>query len=411
MNDQSPVRPTRLAIIVSHPIQYSVWLYEALARDKAIELRVFFCTRLGQTPYHDTGMGVMIQWAGPLTDGYDHIFLPEGDAVSKISFSTVDNPSVTSALSAFRPDAIITHGYRLKTILRAVFWAAFRRIPVLLTSDSSLRNERLTAVKRLFKKPLLKLILNFYSGFLTSGDENEAYLRKYGVSPSVMFRTPFSIDERTHRAIRADRASVRMKVRQELGILVAAYVVLSVGKLERRKRTEDTVNAVGILSKRAKDRPVVHLIAGDGDQRAQVEATILRNGNRSRLLGFVNIDRLPSIYAASDVLVHASELEPRGMIFYEAACVGLPIICTSVSGAVGATDIVRPGENALVFEPRHVDELAEHLWSLYRDPDLYATLARRSIEIFEENSLARAVEGVHRALSYLDEAGRLPRIR
>jgi len=402
MNEQSSTRPTRLGIVVSHPIQYSVWLYEALARNKAIELRVFFCTRLGQIPYPDSGMGVMIQWAGRLTDGYDHVFLPGGDAVSRISFSSVDNPSITSALSSFRPDAIITNGYSLKTILRALFWAAKHRIPALLVSDSSLRNERLTPAKRLFKKPVLKLILKFYTAFLTSGDENEAYLRAYGVSPSAMFRSPFTIDELTYRAIRAKRASVRAKVRQELGIHESAFVVLSVGKLQSFKRTEDTVNAVGILSERVKDRSVVHLIAGDGDQRAQVEAAIVRNGNRSTLLGFVNIDGLPSLYAASDVLVHASELENRGMIFYEAACVGLPIICTSASGAVGASDIVRPGENAMVFEPRRVDEVVEHLWSLYRDQGLYAALARRSLEIFEENSLARAVEGVHRALSYVN---------
>jgi hypothetical protein len=61
----------RLAIIVSHPIQYYVPLYRQLARRDDVAIRVFFTWHAGQVAVEDHGFNIPVAWDIPLTAGYD----------------------------------------------------------------------------------------------------------------------------------------------------------------------------------------------------------------------------------------------------------------------------------------------------------------------------------------------------
>jgi len=58
-------------------------------------------------------MKTTLAWATDLTGGYSHEFLPEAETFARSGFH-LDNPSVGAALSRFRPDAVILHGYGSK---------------------------------------------------------------------------------------------------------------------------------------------------------------------------------------------------------------------------------------------------------------------------------------------------------
>jgi hypothetical protein len=64
----------RIAIIVSHPIQYYAPLYQRLAQRDDLVIKVFFTWHVGATPVQDTGFGMPIAWDLPLTEGYDTPF-------------------------------------------------------------------------------------------------------------------------------------------------------------------------------------------------------------------------------------------------------------------------------------------------------------------------------------------------
>ncbi len=68
-------RKTRLAIVSTHPIQYNVPVFQALAADKRLELRVLYgwC---GASQIADPGFGQPIQWDIPLLEGYDFELVP-----------------------------------------------------------------------------------------------------------------------------------------------------------------------------------------------------------------------------------------------------------------------------------------------------------------------------------------------
>jgi len=394
--EAASVRPRRLAIVVSHPIQHFVSFYRALAEQDGLVLKVFFCSRIGLERYYDDEMKTEIAWSADLTSGYDHEFLPGAERITRIAPLSVDNSGVGAALERFAPDAVLLYGYNLATTLRALAWARLNGVPALMTSDSELRQRR-AGWKAALKSAALPLLLGQFRAFLAVGDNNEAYFLHYGVPAQRIFRSPFTIDEETYRTARADRARLRATFREARGIAADDFVALFVGKLSARKRPGDLLAAARRLQG---SRPLRLVFAGDGDLRAQLQREAEQAGLPAHFLGFVNLDALPAVYAASDVIVHPSELDPHPLICSEAACVGLPMLLSDRVGALGPTDIARPGVNALSFVCGNIDDLAAVLRELLDDPARVRAMGEASMRVFDELDMRRSVAGAMDALRF-----------
>jgi glycosyltransferase involved in cell wall biosynthesis len=405
MNDQSPARPTRLAIIVSHPIQHFAPFYRAIAKERSIELKVFFCSRIGLKTYYDPEMGVSLKWAADLTSGYDHEFLPEADRIVSISFSSVDNPSIAAALTAFTPDAVVVGGYAQKTALRALFWSRRHDVPILMVSDGHLGPENRSRARTVARELVMPLLLRLYAGFLTVGDENERMYAHFGVSVARMFRSPFTIDETVFLRTRDERASRRARLRSELGIGDIDVVFLFVGKLSARKRPSDFIEAALQLIETPRDERVFAVLCGDGEERDAL-ARVAGATERIRFAGFVNLDRLPDFYAAADILVHAAEADPHPLACSEAACIGLPMIVSDHIGAVGPTDIARPDQNAIVYPCGDIGALAGAMRRLASNPELRASMSAASVRIYDECGMAASLAGLQAALDAVERTRR-----
>jgi len=131
----------RLAIVISHPIQHFVSFFRALARVPALQVKVFFGSKIGVKAYFDEQFRTVIKWSGNLLDGYDYVFLPGAESRDDVGFWTIDNP-VREDLLAFRPDVVLTYGYGHVLTLKAIALCRMYRIPVLTISDSELDRER-----------------------------------------------------------------------------------------------------------------------------------------------------------------------------------------------------------------------------------------------------------------------------
>ncbi len=391
-----PSKP-RLAIVVSHPIQHFVHLYRAIAAGGEAQLKVFFCSKIGLQAYHDTEMNTVIRWAGDMTAGYDHEFLPGADKVTRVSFSRVNNSGVGARLSEYNPDAVMLYGYAQITQLKALFWCRLRRVPVLMTGDGDFVKQRST-LRAMVRARVLKTLLAQVSAFLTVGDQNEAMLASLGVPRARMFRTPFPIDEESYLDHRARRAQVRAAVRTKYAIAEDAFVLLYVGKISERKRPRDLVAAWQRMSLAAgAPLGITLLYCGDGPDRPALEKAIKDAGAPAVIAGFVNVDELPAFYCAADVLVHPSEHDPHPLVCSEAACIGLPMVLSDRVGAVGPTDIAREGANALVYPFGDVEALAAAVRKLAGDAALYQKMAASSLTIYGACGLAASVAGLLKA--------------
>jgi glycosyltransferase involved in cell wall biosynthesis len=378
------VSPVRLAVVVSHPIQYYAPLWRALAREPRLDLHVLFATRVGLDRTYDLEMRTELAWATDLTAGYSHEFLPEAASFARTGFH-VDNPRVGAALSRFRPDAVVLHGYGSKTMLRALLWSKLHKGRALLVADSS-GDLAPPGWRRRVKRLVLPFLLNCYDAALTMGDRGEDHLASLGFPRARMFRMPTMMDEAFWIA-RRDRARLRAEKRAALDLSETDFVVLAAAKLSPRKRIGDLIAA-------ARGLRATLLIAGEGEQRAALEAEAAQFGVDARFLGFVNIDALPALYAAADVFVHPAGREPYGMVAVEAAIVGLPLVFAEDAGAVGPTSIARPGVNALVYRAGDVAALAKHLNRLRDAQALRAELAANSLLLSEDHDGRKSVAAV-----------------
>ncbi len=81
-----------MAIVVSHPIQHFAPFYRAIAKELAIESKVFFASRFAMKPSFDPGFNQLVQWDIDLVGGYDSEFWRVPMTSREISFWSVNSP-------------------------------------------------------------------------------------------------------------------------------------------------------------------------------------------------------------------------------------------------------------------------------------------------------------------------------
>ncbi|OQP87735.1 glycosyl transferase [Rhizobium rhizosphaerae] len=162
-------------------------------------------------------------------------------------------------------------------------------------------------------------------------------------------------------------------------------LVMSMGRFVRRKGFHTLIEAVARL-------PDAHLwLAGDGEERAALEALAAEKGmsGRMRFLGWQK-DTRPFV-AAADVFVMPSTHEPLGNVILEAWAQKRPVISSRVEGPAW---FMRDGENGLLVQSEDVDGFARAISAALNDAGLAAGLAegghRTLMAQFSEEAIAGA---------------------
>lgn len=186
--------------------------------------------------------------------------------------------------------------------------------------------------------------------------------------------------------------------RERLGLPPDGLIVLSVSRLVPRKGMPVLVEAAARL---ARTRPEVLLvIGGAGRDAARIEKTAERTGSPLRMLGRVPEEDLADLYGCADVFAMVChdrwfglEQEGFGIVFADAAAVGIPAVAGDSGGAAEA--VVHGTTGTVVDRPRDPAAVAAALAPLVDDADL-----RRS-----QGAAAR--ERAERELSWDVSAARL----
>jgi glycosyltransferase involved in cell wall biosynthesis len=170
--------------------------------------------------------------------------------------------------------------------------------------------------------------------------------------------------------------AARRELREELGIHRESRIAVSVGRLSPQKGHSTILDALGRL---AHDRPDLHFVwAGAGPLADELLGAVIAAGHADRVHLLGHRDDVPTLLAASDVLLFPSRAEGRSFALLEAMAAGLPVV-TSDIGVL--TEMVRDGETGTTFRVDDGDDLAVQLLAALDDPQHLATMAAMAQEL------------------------------
>jgi glycosyltransferase involved in cell wall biosynthesis len=205
-------------------------------------------------------------------------------------------------------------------------------------------------------------------------------------------RSPHFVDNE-HFARGAAAADVAA-TRRAWGVPDHAMTVGFVGKLLRKKRPVDLLEAVATSGRR--DIHVVYV--GDGALREECQASADRLVVPTTFAGFHNQGSLPTAYAAIDVLVLPSDTrETWGLVVNEAMACGIPAVVSNAAGC--APDLVVEGETGYSFPVGDIRVLATRLGTLASSSELRLRLGAQSREHISAYTAEAAVAGILEAVA------------
>jgi phosphatidylinositol alpha-1,6-mannosyltransferase len=157
--------------------------------------------------------------------------------------------------------------------------------------------------------------------------------------------------------------------RTRLGLSPAQRLILSVGRLQRRKGFDSVIRALPMLRERGIDAH--YALIGIGEDLDYLRGLAIEHGvaDRVHLLGHVAYDELPHWYAACDVFSMPNrdidgDTEGFGLVFLEAAAAGKP----AVSGIAGGTgSAIVDGVTGLRVDGERIEPIAHALERLLSD--------------------------------------------
>jgi phosphatidylinositol alpha-1,6-mannosyltransferase len=171
-------------------------------------------------------------------------------------------------------------------------------------------------------------------------------------------------------------------LRAGIGLTPAHKLVLSVGRLQRRKGFDHVVRALPGLVARGID--VHHAVVGIGEDWDQLERVATELGVRERLhlLGHVEPDDLPRWYNACDLFAMPNrdiegDTEGFGIVYLEANACAKPAVA-GITGGTGSA--VQDGLNGLRVDGDSVEAVEAGLARLLQDPSLARQLGQAGRE-------------------------------
>lgn len=353
----------RLAVVLSHPVQYYSPWFQWLAARRALDLRVFYLWEFGVTAQRDPQFEKTIQWDVDLLSGYESEFVPN---VSRDPgthhFNGLDNPALTARLAAWKPDALLLFGYNWRSHLRALWWARRSGVPVILRGDSHLLGR---GAPSLLRRTALGLLFRQFSAFATVGLANRDYYRTFGVPEKKLFFAPHAVDATRFNGGDAATRLAAARLRSDLG-LDGRRVVVFAGKFHERKQPVELLHAFHEVGARGD----ALLFVGDGPARPQLEelARVRPRDREVRFLPFANQTEMPSRYLVGDIFALPSRgfYETWGLAVNEAMHLGVPCLVSDLVGC--QRDLVTPGQTGWVFPANEPTALAATLRTALRTP-------------------------------------------
>lgn len=389
-----------LAILTTHPIQYQVPLWQALARDGSVPFEVWYLSDHGVELSYDVQFGKSFSWDLDTLRGYPSRFLKVNKNANVARFNQVRLAQDLGRLFDERGiTALWIQGWQVRAYWQAVWQAHARGIPVWLRGESNDLAPTPMWKKRA-KQILHTRLFSRVQEFLFIGSANRRLYESFGVKPEQLHPAPYCVDNdrfaRQAAALSPERAGIRSHWR----IPEDAFCILFAGKFIPKKRPLDLIAAARDPRLGKLARPVHLLFVGSGglgesirkathvvyDAEARLSRQTNNGGQNGRgpsasFTGFLNQTEISKAYVAADCLVLPSDhQETWGLVVNEAMASGLPCLVSDMCGC--GEDLIVPINPAFRFRIGNPEALASALLSVVEEPTP-VKLLRQHVDKFD----------------------------
>jgi phosphatidylinositol alpha-1,6-mannosyltransferase len=268
---------------------------------------------------------------------------------------------------------VVHAGRVLPEGLVALAVARFSRIPFVVYAHG----EEITTWRQPRKLRAMAYVYRHADRVIANSEFTRRELLKLGVAADRITLIYPGVDVARFRP-----GGVQADLRAGLGLSGSQKLVLSVGRLSRRKGFDQTIRAIARL--RAEGIDVHYVIIGIGEDRDYLQRIARECSAEAavHLLGHVAPEDLPRWYAAADVFAMPNrsingDNEGFGMVFLEAAACGKPAIA-GVDGGTG--DAVLDGITGCRVNGASLDDVSAALRRLLTDADLAQRFGRNGRE-------------------------------
>jgi glycosyltransferase involved in cell wall biosynthesis len=266
-------RTPRVAIVVTHPIQYLTPWFRALAGRADIETAVLYCHKATAQEQANAGFGVAFDWDISLLDGYASEFLVNVSSKPGVHTWGLDTPELPRRIVQGEFDSVVLIGWNYKSAWQAIRACWKTGTPVMVRGDSHLRTPRHPA-KMAAKWPFYRLFIPRLDSCLAVGTWSREYFLHYGAHPDRVFKVPHIVDSGRISAAASRSMEQRSELRRKWGLADEDVVFLFAGKFIEKKRPLDFVRSIGQACRMG--ARVSGLMVGDGALRSACVAEAIR---------------------------------------------------------------------------------------------------------------------------------------
>jgi glycosyltransferase involved in cell wall biosynthesis len=366
-NAPTIMKTVRVALLTEIISPYRIPVFNALARQKGIELHVIFLAETDPTQRRWLVYKDEIEFSCEVLPAWRR---------RRAGWHILVNRGMWSALRRFRPNSILCGGYNYPAFWEALAWAKFHSVPFAAWIESTSRDQRNPSVLTEFVK---RQFIRNCSSFAVPGKSSFEYVTSMGVSAERIHTAPNAVDIRRFANLARSAREREAQCRAELG-LPPRYFVYA-GRVTREKGVFQLLEAYTQLEPELRSKVGLVLV---GEETARDE--LMKNAAKVYpgtviFPGFAQRDQLAAFYALAEVLVFPTLSDTWGLVVNEAMACGLPIIATDVAGCTA--DLVHDGENGYVIPVADVVKLAEAMAAFARDPQLASRMGELSARLIE----------------------------
>lgn len=338
----------KLAVILSHPIQYYSPFFQLLSQTSVFQLKVFYTLKSNQYGF-DVGFGKKVEWDIPLLEGYDYCFVYNTSKTAK-GFAAAKNPSLINDIEQWGAEILLVYGWNYHSHLQSMRY--FKgKLPVWFRGDSTLL-DAIPLHKKVLRTIWLRYVYSFIDKALYVGSASKDYFTAFGCKPNQLLCVPHAIDNQRFGTVTDVQQQFIDSELQKMNIHYHQKRILFCGKFQSKKNPLLLLRAFKLLN--PADTHLIMVGNGALEDELKAEAAYTEN---IHFLPFQNQQLMPAVYRLANIfcLPSSGPGETWGLAVNEAMACGRVVVVSNACGC--ATDLVHEGINGFIFQRDDLNSL------------------------------------------------------